>query len=48
MCPTFNFSGQTTCLSGATRARKPPLPNGVTYLVGEHHKGVGDLALRHL
>jgi hypothetical protein len=48
MCPPLNFSGQTTCLSSAARAWKPPLPDGVTSLVGERHRGVGDLALRHL
>jgi hypothetical protein len=48
MCPTLNSSGQTTCLSGAARARKLPLLDGVTSLTEEPRGGVDDLALRHL
>jgi hypothetical protein len=48
MCPALSFFGQTNYLSGAVRARKLPLLDGVTSLAGEHHEGVGDVALRHI
>jgi hypothetical protein len=48
MCLALNFYSQMTCLSGRARARKSPLPDGVTSLAREHHEGVGDLALRCL
>jgi hypothetical protein len=33
MCPALNFSSQMTCLSGAARAQKPPLPSGASVLL---------------
>jgi hypothetical protein len=48
MCRALNFSGQMTYLSGAARARKLPLPDGVTSLPRDHRGWVGDLALRRL
>jgi hypothetical protein len=48
MCPALNLFGHTTCLSGAARVWKSPLPNGVTSLAGERHGGVSDHALRCL
>jgi hypothetical protein len=48
MYPALNFSGQTTYLSGAARAQKPHLPDGVMSLAGDHCGLVGGLALRCL
>jgi hypothetical protein len=48
MLDLLNLSCQTISLSDGARARKSPLPDGVTSLAGEHHGGVGDLALRLL
>jgi hypothetical protein len=48
MCPALNFSGHLICLSGVVRARKPPLPDGITSPARDHRGGVADLALRCL
>jgi hypothetical protein len=48
MCPALNFSGHLTCLSGVARARKPPLPDGITPPARDRRGGVDDLALRCL
>jgi hypothetical protein len=45
MCPSLNFSGQTTCLSDGARAQKPPRPDGVTSLTEERRGGFSDLSL---